>query len=121
LFGAEALLLSLVGSVLGVAGAVGYGQLMMTGLRTWWVGAVGTTALTLHVSPESLIAGAAGGVIAALICIWWTLRALEHRSERSLLAGQSMKTQWPPRHLFFAERADCCWRRSDCWALAFFC
>ncbi len=61
---------------------------MMTGLRTWWVDAVGTTALTLHVSPVSLAAGAAGGVIAALVCIWWTLRALARVSERSLLAGQ---------------------------------
>ena len=37
-------------------------QLMMTGLRTWWVDAVGTTALTLHVSPISLAAGALGGI-----------------------------------------------------------
>ena len=61
---------------------------MMTGLRTWWVDAVGTTALTLHASPVSLAAGAAGGVIAALVCIWWTLRRLARVSERSLLAGQ---------------------------------
>ena len=51
LFAAEALVLSVAGSLLGVAGALAYGQLMMTGLRTWWVDAVGTTALTLHVSP----------------------------------------------------------------------
>ena len=49
-----------IGSVIGIAGAVGYGAAMMAGLRTWWSGAVGTTALTLHVSPSSLIAGAAG-------------------------------------------------------------
>ena len=36
--------------------------LMMAGLRTWWSGAVGTTALTLHVSPISLVAGAAGAM-----------------------------------------------------------
>ncbi len=88
LFAAEALVLSVAGSLLGVAGALAYGQLMMTGLRTWWVDAVGTTALTLHVSPLSLAAGAAGGVIAALVCIWWTLRTLARVSERSLLAGQ---------------------------------
>jgi hypothetical protein len=68
-------------------GAVAYGQIMMYGLRTWWVGAVGTTALTLHVSPLSLVAGAVGGVIAALLAIWWTLRRLGSVSERSLLAG----------------------------------
>jgi hypothetical protein len=88
LFAAEALVLSVAGSLLGVAGALAYGQLMMTGLRTWWVDAVGTTALTLHVSPLSLAAGAAGGVIAAVAGIWWTLRTLGRLSERSLLAGE---------------------------------
>ena len=88
LFTAEALILSLVGSLFGVAGAVGYGHLMITGLRTWWVDAVGTTALTLHISPISLAAGATSGLVAALVCIWWTLRTLARVSERSLLAGQ---------------------------------
>jgi ABC-type lipoprotein release transport system permease subunit len=88
LFVGEALILSVLGSALGLAGAIGYGYLMMAGLRTWWVGAVGTTALTLHVSATSLVAGAAGGTIAALACIWWTLRTLAGVSERSLLAGQ---------------------------------
>jgi putative ABC transport system permease protein len=59
----------------------------MAGLRTWWSGAVGTTMLTLHVSPISLAAGAAGAVIAAMACIWWTLRGFSRISERSLLAG----------------------------------
>ena len=36
---------------------VGYAWLLMLGLRTWWVDAVGTTALTLHVSPASLAGG----------------------------------------------------------------
>jgi hypothetical protein len=60
---------------------------MMYGLRSWWVDAVGTTALTLHVSPASLIGGAIGGVLVAVGCIWWTLRALSRISERSLLMG----------------------------------
>ena len=33
--------------LLGLAGAYAYGWLVMHGLRTWWVGAVGTTALRL--------------------------------------------------------------------------
>jgi hypothetical protein len=59
----------------------------MTALGTWWVDAVGTTSLRLHVSASSLIAGAVGGVFAAVACIWWTLRGLRRISERSLLAG----------------------------------
>src|SRR5260370_23227524 len=61
---------------------------MLAGLRTWWTGAVGTTALRLHVSAVSLAAGAAGGALAATVCIWSTLAGLARLSERSLLAGR---------------------------------
>jgi ABC-type lipoprotein release transport system permease subunit len=87
LFLQEGVLLAVVGSLFGVAGALGYAWLMMFGLRSWWVDAVGTTALTLHVSPTSLIGGAIAGVLVAVACIWWTLRALGRISERSLLMG----------------------------------
>jgi hypothetical protein len=85
---AEGFALALLGSVIGAAGAVAYAGAMMYGLRTWWVGAVATTSLTLHVAPLSLVAGAAGALAAAMICIWWTLRGLAKISERSLLAGE---------------------------------
>jgi ABC-type lipoprotein release transport system permease subunit len=88
LFMAEGLVVALAGSALGVLGAVAYAWLLMLGLRTWWVDAVGTTALTLHVTPLSLIGGALGGVVAAIACIGWTLRSLARVSERSLLMGQ---------------------------------
>ena len=87
LFLREGLALASLGSVLGVIAALGYGALMMYGLRTWWVGAVGTTMLSLHVSPVSLVIGGAGGIVAALGCIYWTLRMLRRVSVRSLLAG----------------------------------
>ena len=88
LFLMEGVVLAVVGSALGVLLAVGYAALMMMGLRTWWVDAVGTDALALHVSGVSLAAGAIGGVATAALCIWWTLRGLTGISERSLLAGQ---------------------------------
>jgi len=87
LFLAEGIILAVMGSVIGLAGALGYGQLMMLGLRTWWVDAVGTTMLSLHVSPLSLLLGAGGGVLAALICVVWTLRRVGKQSTRSLLTG----------------------------------
>ena len=83
----EAGILSVAGSALGGAGAVLYAELIMLGLRTWWVDAVGTTRLVLDVSPEMLAAGGAGGVLAALGSIGWTLRALAPASPRSLLTG----------------------------------
>lgn len=87
LFLREGLILAGIGSAFGIVLAIGYGALMMHGLRTWWVGAVGTTMLDLHITPLSLAEGAAGGILAALGCIFWTLRMLKHASPRSLLAG----------------------------------
>ncbi|MFY9574169.1 MAG: ABC transporter permease, partial [Blastocatellia bacterium] len=87
LFLLEGLVLATLGSVLGVIGAVGYGALIMYGLRTWWVGAVGTTSLSLHISGFSLVIGGAGGIVVALLCIVWTLRTLKRSSPRSLLTG----------------------------------
>jgi len=87
LFLAEGVLLAVVGSLLGLVGAVAYAAFLMYGLRTWWVGAVGTTALTLHVSWLWMVVGALGGVVAAVVCIFVTLRRLGRSSTRSLLAG----------------------------------
>ena len=95
LFVGEGLVLACAGSAIGVLGAIGYAWLIMTALRTWWVDAVGTTALALHVTATSLAVGALGGVLAAVVCIWWTLRGLRRISERSLLAGQvSLDDTW---------------------------
>ena len=88
LFLLEGLILSSLGAAIGVLGAVGYASLLVTALGTWWVDAVGTTAVTLHVSGISLSAGVAGGVVAAMACIWVTLGSLSSVSERRLLAGQ---------------------------------
>jgi putative ABC transport system permease protein len=87
LFAAEALVVTLVGSVIGVGGALAYAAVMMTGLGSWWSGAVGTDALRLHVSATSLIGGVVGVALTAMACLWWTLRVLSRLSERSLLAG----------------------------------
>lgn len=96
LFMAEGLVLSLIGGILGMAGAVSYGYLLMTGLRTWWVDAVGTNALVLHVSWASLAGGAGGGILAAMACIWWTLRGISRVSERSLLADRIVGDRLTP-------------------------
>src|SRR5260221_9976753 len=87
LFLAEGLVLAILGGVLGMMGAALYAQLMVLGLRTLWVDAVGTRSLELHVSPALLGLGALGGVVAAVFAIALTLRGLRGRSPRSLLAG----------------------------------
>ncbi|MFZ4628712.1 MAG: FtsX-like permease family protein [Blastocatellia bacterium] len=87
LFLREGALLAGIGSLLGIGGALLYGALMMFGLRTWWVGAVGTSLLQLHINPGSLLVGGLAGVGIALIAIALTLRSLSHSSPRRLLAG----------------------------------
>ena len=89
LFLAEGALLAIAGSLIGVLGAIGYAKLLMYGLRTWWVDAVGTTSLTLHVSWQSMLIGAVGGVLAAVVCVFVTLRRVGTSSTRGLLLGAS--------------------------------
>ncbi|MSO21971.1 MAG: ABC transporter permease [Acidobacteria bacterium] len=87
LFLLEGLLLAAVGSLIGVCGALAYASLMMLFLRTWWVGAVGTTELSLHVSAGSLLSGAVGGILSAAGCVAWTLHRMMPASPHGLLAG----------------------------------
>lgn len=86
----EAIVLATIGGLLGVAGAIGYGQVIVHGLRTWWVGAVGTTALALHLNPLTLAAGALGGIVVAILCVIVSLRAVKKLSPRALLTAQSL-------------------------------
>ncbi len=88
LFLAEGLILSLAGAALGTLVALAYASLILHGLRTWWVDAVGTRLLTFHASGLSLASGLIGGVLAALFATWLTLRYLASVPARSLLAGE---------------------------------
>jgi putative ABC transport system permease protein len=87
LFLAEGAVLSVAGGLVGIAGACAYADLVVRGLRTLWVGAVGTRDIALHVSAPPLAAGFAGGVVMAALAIALTLRGLRRRSPRSLLSG----------------------------------
>jgi ABC-type antimicrobial peptide transport system permease subunit len=88
LFLTEGMILSLAGAALGTVLARGYAALILKGLRTWWVDAVGTRLLTLHVGVPSLALGLAGGILAAIFATWLTLRSLAKTPARSLLAGE---------------------------------
>src|SRR5206468_4117223 len=94
----EGLVLSAAGAAAGMLCGVAYAYAMVAGLRTWWIDAVGTTALALHVSPISLAGGALGGILAAMACMWATLRGLARVSERRLLAGQLTAETLEGRH-----------------------
>jgi hypothetical protein len=83
----EGLILAAIGSVLGVAAAAGYAAAMLAALRTWWLSAVGTTGLALHLTPMSLAIGWLASVVTVAITLWMALRNLRRVPAPSLLAG----------------------------------
>jgi ABC-type lipoprotein release transport system permease subunit len=84
----EGAAIAVAGGALGLLGAVAYGALMIAGLRTWWLPAVGTPFLKLALTGGSLAAGCMGGVIVALASVWRTARSLRRREPVLLLAGK---------------------------------
>lgn len=86
---AEGAVLAGIGSLLGLAGAAGYAWLLMAGLRSWWLPAVGTPHLFLHVSPASLAVGWTTSVLTVLLAIAWTVRRLSRLPAPALLAGST--------------------------------
>jgi ABC-type antimicrobial peptide transport system permease subunit len=83
----EGLLLAGLGALVGVAGGTGYAWLMLTGLRTWWLPAIGAPVLFLHVEPASLAIGLAASLAVVAATIWLALRELRKLPVPSLLAG----------------------------------
>ena len=86
----EAVALATVGGVLGAAGAIVYGYVIVYGLRTWWIGAVGTSRLVLHITPLSIAIGVFGGILAAALCVVVSLRSVAKLAPRALLTAQSI-------------------------------
>lgn len=84
----EMVLVCLLGSLFGVAVGVGYGRLMIYGLKTWWVGAISTPFLRLSISPLCLLIGMSSGALICWATIWWSLRQMRRQSVCQLLAGQ---------------------------------
>ena len=90
LFG-EGLCLSIIGVALGVPLGVFYAAGVIAALRSWWIGAVGTSALWLHVTGSSVVIGAASGLIVGAASVYIGVSKLTRNRVLDLLAGwQSM-------------------------------
>ena len=89
LLAAEGFVVAAVGSLLGVFLGLGYAALMLAGLRTWWLGAVVTPFLRLHVAPESLLIGYVAGVLVTFAAIAWSVRRVARVAPRQLLSGET--------------------------------
>ncbi len=102
IFSREGLVLAGGGGILGLIGGVFYAYLIMVGLRTYWVGAVGTSDLALHIHGSSLLLGYAISLIVILLAIWLTLRRLGNISVRALLSGITEVARAKPRTRWYA-------------------
>ena len=96
-FSREGLVLACIGGILGLAGGVAYAHLIMVGLRTHWVDAVGTSELALHIHAGSLLLGYAISLAVVLLAIHLTLRRLGSISVRALLSGITEAARAKPR------------------------
>jgi len=85
---AEGIAIAVVGAVVGVLGSLAYAWLIIYGLRTWWVDAVGTTLLSVHLSGPPLLYGALGGAASAVFFLVTGLRQIRRTTPRALLAGE---------------------------------
>ncbi|MFM8222978.1 MAG: FtsX-like permease family protein, partial [Planctomycetaceae bacterium] len=112
----EASLLTVLGGVLGAWAGVAYARLMVHGLKTWWVGAIGTRFLDVHVTPTALLGGLAVGVGVALLAMLSGLRGLTRVAPRDLLAGRTT-TSLSSDSLASRSRRSLRWGLA-CWLLA---
>ena len=76
-----------LGGLVGLGGGVVYAWLLMAGLRTWWLAAVGTPFLSLHINPLSLVLGYLIALVVILFSIGWTVRQLGKVPVPALIAG----------------------------------
>ncbi len=76
-----------IGGLIGLGGGIIYAWLLMAGLRTWWLAAVGTLFLSLHINPLSLVLGYLIALGVVLLSIGWTVRQFGKVPIPTLIAG----------------------------------
>lgn len=93
LFFSESLVILGIGSILGVCAAIGYSKLIIFGLKTWWIGAIGTRFLEVYLAPLSLVMGVVITVAITSFALWSSLRSLKKISARGLLLGNQLEDE----------------------------
>lgn len=93
--------LAIVGTILGLIGGVLYARAMLAGLSTIWKSAVGTSALLVHILPQTLAIGAASSIFVAIATLAWSLRKEGKCPARELLdatSGSETESGAKPSH-----------------------
>jgi ABC-type antimicrobial peptide transport system permease subunit len=86
---AEGGLVTALGGILGIAGAIAYAWLVLELFRAWWPGGLDRSFLRLHAGPLSFAIGYVGSLLATGITIAWAVRSLAQVSTQGLLAGET--------------------------------
>lgn len=85
----EGTILAVVGAVLGIPLALGYGWLVIYGLQQGWGGLLASDSLSLHYQPMTLVIGACISLVIALLAMLLAIRGLVKVPVPALLAGRS--------------------------------
>lgn len=72
----EGTFLSIFGSLIGCLFAIGYARLLIYGLHTWWLPAIGTPIISLHIRNISLIIGVMISITVAISSIFLSVRKI---------------------------------------------
>ncbi|MBI5093745.1 MAG: ABC transporter permease [Candidatus Hydrogenedentes bacterium] len=96
----EALAVALPGSIAGTGLGLAYAWALMAGLSIYWQDAVGRIPILFDIQLTSVEAGAAGGVVCALVSAAFTLqRLLRHGAAELMNADFSQEARTRPRNL----------------------
>lgn len=85
----EGIVIASIGSIFGCLLAIGYAQLMIFGLKTWWLPAIGTPFINLYVSGWSLLIGISVTLVIVVFFIRHVVKRLGKVSTAALLAGET--------------------------------
>jgi ABC-type antimicrobial peptide transport system permease subunit len=83
----EGLIVSMIGSAVGLAAAAGYAAAMLAILAALWPTPGVGSFLRLHVSASSPAIGFVASVLMSLIAVWWAVRGLSRIEPSQLLKG----------------------------------
>jgi putative ABC transport system permease protein len=89
----EGVVLSVLGALVGLGGALLYGHLMLKMLTANWPGGDSLNFLRLHAEPTSFAIGYLGSLAVSLLTLYWATRVLGNLTPRSLLSGETTQTQ----------------------------
>jgi len=89
----EGALLAVLGTLLGLLGGLAYAAILIHGLQTIWVTAIGSSFLRLHVGWISLVVGFLTSLIVILGSIFFTFRDLVKLPATSMLAGITARSE----------------------------